>query len=146
MSIRKGVWYSHAEVAKFRDDPSLAGLVMEGYVLQQDPVAGRVRFVHWSKAGMDMGEQGNTYGQAVEGVFDKRELPAIVKRTPQQRLESLLSKVGDDLHFLLSGEEGHEVSGEQVRLAAQDALQTAETEFEKSEYKRFVRTTGNPYA
>lgn len=146
MKIEPGRWYSKEEIAKFRNDPDLGDMVMRGFVLQQDPHRGRMRFVHWSNAAMDQGKPGNTWGAEKETVFDKTTLPPITKRTPQQRVESLMSKVGDDLHFLLSGEAGHEVTGEQVRQVAEDVLQTAEDQFAEEERKKIVRTTGSQFA
>jgi hypothetical protein len=146
VSVRPGVWYTKQDIAAFRDSPELADLTFKGYVLQQDPMSGRMRFVHWSKSGMDQGTRGNTYGTEKVGVFDKREhLPPIQKRTPQQRMESLMSKVGDDLRFYLSGEAGREVSGEETRKVAAQHLQAADEKFEREESKKVVRTTGDPY-
>lgn len=147
-------WYTLDEVAKFRDNPAMADIVMKGYVLQQDIQTGSVRFVHHTKAAMDSGTtkslQGkmdhiradeNLWGVAKETMFDKTELPPIVRRTPQQRLDSLMSKVGEDLKYLLN-----DPDGEAVTQMARDALEQAEVDFKKSEDKRITRTEGSPYA
>lgn len=149
MKVQPHVWYTPEEVARFRDDPSLAGMVMKGFVLQHDPMKNRMRFVHHSRAAMGMGEKGNTWGKptTVDLEEQKREvLKPIQKRTPQQRMESLLGKVGTDLKDYLSREAGHEVTGEDVQKVAQDTLTQVDKEFEERESKLVTRTTGNPYA
>lgn len=149
MNIRPGVWYTPEDVRAFRDDPALAGFVMRGYVLQQDPVSGNMRFVHESKAAMHAERPGNRWGMptSVDIQEQKREiLKPIQKRTPQQRMESLMAKVGPDLKDYLSGKAGREVTGEELRQVAQDTMTKVDKEFEERESKRITRTTGSPYA
>jgi len=156
MNIRPNVEYTREEVAAFRDSPELAGLLLTGYVFTLT-IGGNFMLVPWNQAAggghtggptgfIDTQEGGSLYGRPVTHEFDKRDLPSAAKRTPQQRLESLLSKVGDDLRFYLSGQSGREVTGEETRKVAAGSLQEADDAFEQTEAKRIVRTTGNPYA
>jgi hypothetical protein len=131
-------------------------VLFQGYVFTLT-LGGNFMLVPWHAAagggytGKDSGfidttAGGSEFGRPTEGVFDKTELPAIVKRTPQQRVESLMSKVGDDLRLYASGQSDRIVSGEETRQIAQAALQEADDSFERSESKQIVRTTGSQYA
>jgi hypothetical protein len=158
MKIRPGVEYTREEVAAFRDDPDLADVLLRGYVFTLT-IGGNFMMIPWNQAaggGYTGGGPGpvrdttdggkSTYGAPAVGVFDKNDLPSIVRRTPQQRMESLMSKVGDDLRLYLSGQAGHEISGEATRSVTQQTLQLADDKFEEAESGRFARTTGNPHA
>lgn len=154
--IQPGVEYTKEEVARFRESPELANVLLRGYVFTLT-IGGNFMLIPWhqaadgghsgGKTGWTDGQGGGTsYGRPETHAFDKHELPPIVRRTPQQRVDSLLEKAGSDLRHLLTGEAGHEVSGEETRRVAQGALHGADSAFEQAESKRIVRTTGNPYA
>lgn len=139
-----------------RDTPELANLLLRGYVFTIT-LDGSFMLIPYNQAAgggyrgkgygqFDPHSGGSSYGAPTSATFDKRELPPIIKRTPQQRVNSLMSKVGDDLKFYLSGQAGRELSGEETREVAAQALQDADTEYEKAESKRFTRTSGDPYA
>lgn len=152
MDVKPGVEYTREEVAQLRDQPELANLLLKGYVATLT-IGGNFMFVPWNKAagGGYSGEgtgsvgsrNGSDYGKEQQAVFLKETLPPIVRRTPQQRLESLLSKVGEDLKLLIYDQDGNPATGEQIRRVAADALQVAETEFKKSEDKRVTKTDGS---
>ena len=85
------------------------------------------------------------------------DVPPIVKRTPQQRLESLANSFMEDVRKAgripgiddaktreLVGESWHSgrpFTAEDVRAAAATLLQQAETKFESAERKKVVRTS-----
>ena len=159
MNVELGKWYTLDEIKQLRDHPDVAGLALKGYVLQQDIATGKVCFEHWSKAGMDSGRMtdlrtgevreknpGNTYGVPVETLFDKKELPPRTPRTGAQRVASMMEKVGTDLGHLMAAQSGQIPTGEEVRNVVQGMLEDSETEFQKKEDKKIVRTTGDPYA
>lgn len=112
MKIRLGRKYTYAELAILREDPEMAGWAVRGYVWRQD-LDGTLTLVHNSKAaaggpdfagGHKMRRPLNPTHETVyvpdTPQFDKADLPPIVKRTPQERVDSLMSKVGDDLAAL----------------------------------------------
>ncbi len=155
--IRPGVEYTREEVAAFRDSPELANALLRGFVFTLT-IGGNFMLIPWNQAAgggyggpgkqgfIDTQSGGSSYGRPETHTFDKHDLPPVTKRTPQERVESLLSKVGDDLRFYLSGQAGREVSGEETRRVAAGALQEADDAFEETESKRVTRTTGDPYA
>ena len=92
------------ELLRMLNDGRLRDAARKGYVAQAD-ADGRMRFVHWSKSetiadmagvhGPGRGRLRNrSYTQKPEWNTD--ELTPIVKRSPQARLESLVSKVVGD--------------------------------------------------
>lgn len=154
--IRPGVEYTREDVAKFRESPELANVLLRGYVFTLT-IGGNFMLVPWNQAAgggytgkgdgyFDPNAGGTSYGRHETLTFDKQDLSPIVKRTPQERVDSLLSKVGEDLRFLLSGEAGSQVSGEETKRVAQRALQTADDTFEEAESRRVARTSGSQYA
>ena len=102
--IVPGRKYSYAELQQLRNDPEIAQRALQGYVLRQD-LDGTVRWVHHSKAtggGGNFGAPVEVTTRNYEAVWDKNEgpgpwdLPPIVKRTPQQRVDSLMLRfIGD---------------------------------------------------
>lgn len=158
MKIKPGVEYTREEIKQFRDDPDLANVLLKGYVFTIT-LGGNFMLIPWNQAagGGYSGKGGgliedttaggkSSYGAPVEAIFDKTQLPPIVKRTPQQRMASLMDKVGDDLRHYLSGQAGKIVDGETTQRAAEDMMQAVDDQFEEAESKKIVRTTGNPYA
>lgn len=156
MKIRPNVAYTRDDVAAFRDDPELAGILLKGYVFTLT-IGGDFMLVPWNEAAgggytgkpdgeFDPHSGGSTYGAPKEAIFDKTELPPIVKRTPQQRVDSLMKKVGEDLRFYLSGAAGRELTGDETQEVVAKSLQTADDAFDEAESKRFARTTGSQYA
>lgn len=154
--IVPGVEYTKAEVAAFRDSPELAGLLFKGYVFTLT-IGGNFKLIPYSQAAgggysgsgtgpVKMGAQQSTYGLPTVGTFDKRELTPIVRRTPQQRVDSLMKKAGEDLRLYLSTKSGHEVSGEDAKKVAIDSMTQADKSFEAEEDKKVTRTTGSQYA
>ena len=154
--IRPGVEYTREEVAQFRDSPELANALLRGYVFTLT-IGGNFMLIPWNQAAgggyqgkgtgwIDTQEGGSSYGRPKEHTFDKHELPAIRKRSPQERVDSVLSKAGADLRAYLSGQAGREVTGEETRAVAADHLQEADDKFNAAEAKRVVRTTGSAYA
>ena len=96
--------YSFEEMETLRADPEVARKALEGYVLRQN-LDGTLSFVHWSKAtgggGAFGGKSEPTRGFAStwdtnEGPGPWGDLPAIRKRTPQQRVDSLMLKFIED--------------------------------------------------
>lgn len=158
MNIQPGVEYTREQVAQMREDPELAKVLLRGYVFTLT-IGGNFMLIPWNQAaggghsGKGTGYMEDTtaggqssYGRPVQAAFDKSELPPIVKRTPQQRLDSLMSKVGDDLALYIAGKEGKIPSGEDTAQVARAALQVADDEFEAKERKLITRTTGSQHA
>jgi hypothetical protein len=154
-SIIPGKEYTKAEIAAFRDSPELAGLLFQGYVLALT-LGGNFQLIPYHQAAggghsgtgtgsVKMGSQQSTYGLPKVGTFDKRELPPIVKRTPQQRVDSLMKRAGEDLKLYLAGKQVKEVAGEDTKQKVVESLTQAEKDFEIEESKKIVRTTGSQY-
>lgn len=99
MSIQVNRKYTYDELAQLRNDPSLAQRVFDGHVMRQD-LDGTVKFVPWSQASEGGGTFGNKPDKPLRGFastdedpFDVASLPPIVKRTPHQRVDSMMLKV-----------------------------------------------------
>jgi hypothetical protein len=88
--------------------------------------------------------------------FDEDPFPVkpIVKRTPQQRIESLINRFGEDMKAgrvmkpeqlkdiaADSWKRGEPVTGEALHAVAAYCLGEAEKKYEASESKKIVRTT-----
>jgi hypothetical protein len=144
--IRPGVEYTREEVAAFRNSSELADVLLRGYVFTLT-VGGNFMLVPWNQAsgGGYGGDSSTSFGVEKTQSFDTRELPPIVRRTPQERLNSLMDKVGEDLRFILSGQAGHEVTGEEARTVARQHLQEADDEFEQKQEKLITREDGSWY-
>ena len=124
--IRPGVEYTRAQIAEMRESPEVTALILRGYVLTLT-LGGNFKFIPANQAagGGYYGDK-TSYGTPTQGMFDTSLLPPIVKRTPQERMDSLMKKAGEDLRFYLSGQAGREISGEETREVAAGALQEAE--------------------
>lgn len=137
--IRPGVEYTREQIAEMRKSPEVTNLILRGYVLTLT-LGGNFKFIPANQAaGGGYYEDKTSYGTPVQGAFDKSQLPKIVKRTPQQRVASLMEKVGEDLRFYLSGQAGRELSGEETREVASKSLQEAENRHEHKLYKQITR-------
>jgi hypothetical protein len=134
--IQPNVEYTREQIADMRDTPELAKLVLRGYVLTIT-IGGNFMFVPWNQAAgggysgkgtgwIDTQAQGSSYGVPKETLFPEDELPPIRKRTPQERVHSLMDKVGEDLKEYLSGQAGKDISGTETQEVAAAALQEAE--------------------
>lgn len=150
--IVPGRKYTFAEVAELRNDPEVAERVLQGYVLRQD-LDGTVQWVRWDKATGGGGAFGGPDPKPLrsfEGVWDRDEgpgpwgdLPPIVKRTPQQRVDSLMLKFigdcrkagtvpgfSDERISAIVGEAWktgrNEITAEVVRMVAQHFLEDAQ--------------------
>lgn len=144
-----------------KNNPGVEDLKMLGYVLRTHD-DGMISFVLWkdaSNAQADKGPvSGRTYTQAGAAAAMKAELPAIVKRTPQQRIDSLMKRWVDQCRAsgtipgmtetevnMVLGEGWRlgvsEMTAEDVRRLAAKMLQDSETKFEAAESKKTVRTS-----
>lgn len=110
---------------------------------------GRFSLVHWSQVTDVSRPRGFALG------FDEDPFPLepIRKRTPQQRVDSLISRFGEDLKAgrvmtqdqlqditANAWKRGQPVSGEAVRTVATALLETAERRQEAKQDKQVVRT------
>jgi hypothetical protein len=154
MNVIPGKEYTRDEIAQLRDHPDTLGLVLQGYVLVVTEDL-KFSFVHQSKAagggykGTGTGEVtkfGGGYGKPTNFEFDKQQLPDIVKRTPQQRMDSLMKNAGEDLRAYLAGKRKRDLDGEELKTVARENIETAEVNFTEAERKKIVRTTGSPKA
>jgi hypothetical protein len=99
MRLVPGRKYTYAELAQLRDDPEVANLAIRGYVWRQD-LDGTMQLVHYTQAtggGRTTGgrpERPDRLYAATEDPWG--DLPPIVKRTPQERKESLIKRWFDD--------------------------------------------------
>lgn len=155
MKLVPGRRYSFSELEKMR----AAGVEVEpmtGYVWRMN-LDGTMQVVHHTQAT----EGGGAFGTRPEraprrftsdGDSPFGELPAIQRRTPQQRLASLMDKVATDVRagrvMTLDQINAHrpgrpeatDLSGEVVREAVQTFLEEAEVRNEAAERKKVVRT------
>lgn len=97
--IVPGRRYTSAEMAELRDTPELAGMALQGYVLRAND-DGTMQFVHWTKAtggGGTFNGKPARPGRGYTATEDPwGDLPPIVKRTPQQRVDSLMVRFIED--------------------------------------------------
>lgn len=95
--IIPGKEYTLAELQKLvRNEDDAARVAWQGYVLQHDLLKDTYKLVHWTKSasGRDWGESNRPFGSPRMAhdpyAFSKPE--PLVRRTPQQRRESLVNK------------------------------------------------------
>lgn len=155
-----GKKYTKEQLDAFRLDPQLESMKMQGYVLRLDD-DGMFSFVPWQAASRS--GQGRTYQSTAAMTALKDGLTPIVKRTPQERVDSLMLRFIDDCKragtvpglddAMVSTIVGAawmggrtEVTGEMVRRIAQHFLEKSEKDFEAAESKRVTRTTGAAFA
>ncbi len=151
--------YSKAEIARLRElNP---GFTMPGHVMRYD-ADGMVSFVPWRQAGGGHGWAGDP-GAPARGfvaTWDEDPWPKdpIRKRTPQQRVDSLMLKFIDDCKRTgtvpglsderiraIVGEDWKDgqargITAEDVRAVATHFLSEAANRHEASEYKKVTRT------
>jgi hypothetical protein len=149
--------YTYAELEKLRaEHPDLARVYARyGYVWRMD-LDGTMEMVHWTKAsngGAGAPLPDREFVTTNPDPFNKADLPPIVKRTPQERMESLMAKVApdikagkvltlDELNRNRAGRpEARELTGEVVREAVQGFMEQAEAVNEETESKKIVRTS-----
>lgn len=154
MNIVPGRKYTFAQLAGLREQPDMTKWALQGYVWRQE-LDGTLELVHWSKA--SGGGQGGTlprrgFATTDPDPFDKAGLPPIVRRSPQERMASLMSKVGPDLiagrglslevanEHRPGREKATELTGEVVREVVQGFIEQAENLNEAREAKKVVRT------
>lgn len=100
MRLVPGRRYTYAELAQLRDSDELAQRAIAGYVWRQN-LDGTMELVHWSKASGGGRSTDRTLEKPERGFAatwdeDPWDLPPIVKRTPQERKESLIKRWFDD--------------------------------------------------
>jgi hypothetical protein len=166
VEIRPNKRYTQAEITELRNDPRFADFAMKGYVLRLDEDM-MFSFVHWTQAtsGRNPGElrrmrkyhNPRAMEQLTEG------LEPIVKRTPQQRVDSLMLRfieeckragtvpgLQDPFITTIVGEAWKsgitEITAETVRRVAQSFLEKADRKFQEEESRRVTRTTGSSRA
>lgn len=86
-TIRPGVLYTREELKKLMSQATADELRMRGYVLRFDVNSGKYSVVHHTKAA----------GSGVTGSGLFTPPPPIQKRTPSQRVDSLMLKLVDDM-------------------------------------------------
>ena len=137
-------------------------LQLQGYVLQFDATSNTYRVVHWTKASQPFRADGNrAQRRAVQGTAtDFGELTPIVRRTPQQRVDSLMLKWMEDMKKAgtvpgvddakvkeivgAAWQAGRtEITEEVVRMVAAHFLQQAENKKKVDDYKRVTLDAPN---
>ena len=93
MGLRVNHPYTWAELEKLTQDPALEDIKLKGYVLRGD-ADGTFTFVKWDQA--SFGGQGAPLAGRIYEPLSFAPLDPIVKRTPQQRVDSLLLKIQED--------------------------------------------------
>lgn len=155
--LRPGVKYTFAELEGFREDPSFSDWAAKGYVWRQE-LDGTLKLVHWSKAHMDNEVRNPKFYVDKRDVREIFPTDPIQKRTPQQRLQSLVDKWWEDCrrHGTVPGltsEEMTDLTGrsftvgedrvtyEDVKAIAAKMLNQAFAKQEAQEAKKVVRTS-----
>jgi hypothetical protein len=146
-----GKKYTRQQIVAGVDQGEAERLKEVGYVLRHDVMDDTYSVVHWTHAG----GQGFAPRQAFDpSAFSPPE--PIKRRTPQERLDSLMLRfiedcketgsvpgLDDDRISFLVGEAWRsgrsEMTGEIVRQVARHFLEDAEKKKEASDYKRVVR-------
>jgi hypothetical protein len=97
--IKPGRRYTPTQLRALMDQATADELQMTGYVLQYDTISNTYAVVHWTNASQNFRQDGNrAQRRAVQGTAtDFGELAPIVKRTPQQRVDSLMLKWIEDM-------------------------------------------------
>ena len=157
-SIVPGRRYTRDEIALMRNDPQLAKLQLEGYVLRRN-LDETMQFVHWTKSAT--GEKNGDWNPALQQTYavDTSGLfvnDRIVKRTAQQRVDSLVKKWWDSCkgHGTVPGLTDAQISAmigedwksgqreltiEDVRKLAAFMLQDSENKKTATDFKKTVR-------
>lgn len=151
--------YTAGELRAFLDQEGATALQAQGYVLRHNVSDDTYQLVHWTNAAG--GEEFGTFRKDQRVAYDphafnEADLPPIVKRTPQQRVDSLMLRfiedcqrtgtipgVGDERIREIVGEWWKagktEMTTEVVRAVAARLLQQAEAKREADNFKRTVR-------
>ena len=99
--IQPGKRYTRTELQSLIDQATADELKLQGYVLQYDAVSQTYAVVPWYQASQPFRVDGNrAQRRAVEKSVGKDafgELAPIVKRTPQQRVDSLMLRWIEDM-------------------------------------------------
>ncbi len=155
MRFRPGERYTPSQLRRLMSQADADELKMKGYVLQFDVVSQTYGVVHWTQAasGADPGTfRPDTRGGT--GLFEP--LPSIQKRTPNERVDSLMMKMIDDckksgtvpglsderINTILGASKGTKrdgITAEEVRRVAAHFLQDAEDKHELKLSKQITR-------
>ena len=161
--IKPNKKYTFAELEKLRQQfPDLARTwAKKGYVWRMD-LDGTMEMVHYTQASGGGGrfdapntlremEPGRVFGGAPQELTSE-DLPRIRKRTPQERMDSLMAKVATDIKAgrVLTLDDvnknrpdrppAERLDGEVVREVVQTFMEKAEAVNEEAESKKIVRT------
>lgn len=144
--------YTRDEMLEMIRNGEIRQAAFKGYVARAD-ADGMLSFVHWTKAN----KPGKVHAISDEVVEELRAgLPPITKRTPQERVESFMSRIMADMKESgtvpgfsdenirgIVGEAwktGHtEVTSEMVRRVAQHFMEDAEAKAAERDRKRITR-------
>jgi len=183
--IEAGKAYPVTEFQRLLTEADAERLKLRGYVLQFSPLEGTISVVHWTqsdmyaRSGLGVDQQSGTdpgwvpvrKGSSVETAPGRRwrseqvledlrqDIPPIVKRTPQQRIESLVQRFVDDcvkhgtvpglsdpMIQTIVGEAWRsgttQITGDHVRRVAQYFLEDALAKQRRADYKKVVSTPG----
>lgn len=126
--IIPGKLYTRETFKALIEQTDVRQLQFEGYVMRHELVGGQIWYgiVPWQEA--SSGEWFGTMAPPKGGTGTFEPLEPIKRRTPQERLDSLMQKVGPDLHRLREQE-----SAEEVLAEARAALEEAERKNEKGQ-------------
>lgn len=130
MDIIPGKLYTKEQIREMRESPQLRGLAIQGYVLRLEN--GMFSFVHWTQAsggGISDKRRSNPDDPAITTLPAGRVYTAdidwgegltpIKKRTPAQRLDSMMIKVIEDFKA------GRVMTEEQIKMFVSDATAEA---------------------
>lgn len=151
MKVVPGKRYTRQQLAEAIDQSTADELKLQGYVLQYDALSQTYGVVPWHQAGG--GEKFGTLRskpRGGEGVF--APIDPIRKRTPMERVDSLMLRLVDDCKRtgtiplvddarikLLVGESwkaGKNLSAEDIRTVAANLLRRAEKEKQLADFKK----------
>src|SRR5262245_19431319 len=91
--LRIGQWYTPKQIRDLIDKETAEALELEGYVLQFDVMSQAYRVIPWHQAAGGGVDDASKTGRApVTGTATFAAPAPIVKRTPQQRVDSLMAK------------------------------------------------------
>jgi hypothetical protein len=101
INIRPGVKYTFAELERIRQQDPVAAkewaAVGYGWRFEMDGTMMLVPQAALHRGGVAKDRPHREFASSLDDPFNKAELPKIRKRTPQERLDSLLKKVDGDI-------------------------------------------------
>ncbi len=97
--IVPGRKYTKAQLQALMDQATADELKLQGYALRFDVLDGTYTVVHWTNAGGTIGTETGRKNRKprmavdLDDPFDVASIPPIVRRTPQERVDSLMARL-----------------------------------------------------